>query len=458
VPAPLRRRSSLLVRSAAALVAVGVLVSLAGPAPAGVPTSGRDRTRSTSDSQKQVVRVPRTFFGIHDGSQQAYGRVPFGSIRLWDAHVAWPYVETAPGVYDWTRLDSLVSSAQAHHVQVTLVLGMTPAFYADAATLPPTDLTHYADYVRAVMTRYRWFNGQRGIFAYQVWNEGNVGSFWTGTPQQLAQLTRIVHDVGQEVDPNATIVAPSFAVRMTYQRAWFSQYQQQLVNGVPVWHYYDANALSLYPKPTTGDGPAGPEDAMALLGPVRHRLAVAGVPHDMPLWASEINYGVRSGSPGELSAQPISTRRQVANVIRTYLLGAARHLTRVFWYRYDWGQLPASEGGGTLGNTLLTVPGLPDQVTPAGRALATSAAWLHGRLVGRDGRRPCAQSRSGLYTCIIHYPGGVRRIYWNPRHHERVRLPAHATYRQVAEGSVQKVGRRGSIRIGFGPVMVNSPR
>ena len=197
---------------------------------------------------------------------------------------------------------------------------------------------------------------------------------------------------------------------------------------------------------------------MRLLGRARHRLAQAGVPVRKPLWASEINYGVRSGTPGQLAAQPISRHHQVANVIRTYLLGAAHGLARVFWYRYDWGELPAASGGGTLGNTLLAVPGQPDRVTAAGRALATAADWLHGRLIGRHGRRPCAQQRSGLYTCVIRYRGGVRRIYWNPRHRERVRLPAHATYRQVAQGRVHEVGRHNAIRIGFRPVMVQSRR
>lgn len=455
--APLRR-FSLLSRAASTLVVAGMLVSLAGPAPAGVPVSGRAPAHTVTDRRAHAVRVSRGFFGIHDSSQQAYGRVPFGSIRLWDAGVAWNDVETSPGVYDWRTLDSLVGAAQAHQVQVTLVLAMTPSFYADAATLPPRLRTHFADYVRAVMTRYRWFEGRRGIAAYQVWNEGNVGTFWTGTPHQLAGLTRIVDDVGEEVDPHATVVAPSFAMRMPYQRRWFSRYQSQHLAGVPVRHYYDANSLSLYPMPMQGHRTAGPEDAMALLGPARHRLARAGVPSRVPLWASEINYGVRSGAPGQLAARPITRRRQVANVIRTYLLGASHGLSRVFWYRYDWGELPASSGGGTLGNTLLTVPGRPDQVTAAGRALATTAAWLDGRLVGRHGHRPCSQGSSGLYTCVIEYRGGVRRIYWNPRHRERVHLTAHATYRQVAEGGMHRLGRHDAIRIGYRPVMVDSPR
>ena len=48
--------------------------------------------------------------------------------------MTWRNLETSAGHFNWTRLDSLVSAAQAHHVEVTLVLGMTPSFYADAQT------------------------------------------------------------------------------------------------------------------------------------------------------------------------------------------------------------------------------------------------------------------------------------------------------------------------------------
>ncbi len=439
------------------LVVAGVLASLAAPAPAAtahrIPSApARGTSASTS------VRVPPAFFGMHDASQQAYGRLPFGSLRLWDAFVTWKDIETSPGVYDWTRLDSLVAGAQAHGVQVTLVLAMTPSFYSDAESLPPRLLAHYRDYVRAAMTRYRDFDGQRGIAAYQVWNEGNVHTFWTGTPYQLAELTRVVHTVRDQVDPGATVVAPSFAMRLSSERRWFSHYQAQRVGGKPVSHYYDVNAVSLYPMPTYGGRTGGPEDAMALLGNVRHRLTSAGVPVSKALWATEINYGVQTGTPGHLSADPISERRQVANVIRTYLLGAARGLSRVFWYRYDWGRLPESEGGGTLGNTLLSTPGSPDQITAAGQAVATAAEWMKGRLTGSNGKQPCAQDKKGTYTCVVHYAGGVRRIYWNPQHGARVPVPPNADFRQTSTGKVRTVGRgTTTMRVGYRPVMVTSP-
>lgn len=427
------------------VVALVALVALGAQSPANAGSAPRPTS----------ITVSPSFFGIHDGSGQAYGRVAFGSIRLWDAQVTWQDIETAPGVYDWDRLDTLVSLAQQNHTQVMLVLAMTPSFYASSPSLPPTDLSHYRDFVTAVMSRYRDFDGSRGILQYQVWNEGNVKTFWTGTPYQLAQLTQIVDQVRNQVDPGATVVAPSFAVRLKGERTWMSKYLAQTVDGQPVWHFYDVDALSLYPMATYGKRTGGPEDAVAMLGGVRKRLAAAGVPSSLPLWATEINYGLPSGAPpGHLAATPISNRRQAANVIRTYLLAAADGLGRVYWYRYDWGRLPASEGGGTLGNTLLSNPDDPQQVTPAGQALATAEDWMSGRLVGVGGKAPCAKDAKGTYTCDVVYSGGTRQIIWNPRHKVTVHVPADS--RATTVGGSPLARRTSTLKVGYQPVMLTA--
>jgi hypothetical protein len=437
----LRRRLTLV---AAAATAVSTLVPLAtGPA------SAAGRTR-----HHHGISVGPAFFGLHDGSSQAYGRVAFGSTRLWDAGVQWRQVETSPGVYNWRGLDSLVSTAQAHHVQVTLVLAMTPSFAGPAANQAPTDLADYAAYVRAVMKRYRDFQGSRGIAAYQVWNEGNIRLFWDDSPAHLARLTRVVDHVRDQVDPGAKVVAPSFTVGTRGERRWLARYESQKVGGRPVWRFYDANGFSLYPKATYGGRAGGPEDAMTMVGRTRRVLARAGVPHSTQIWGTEVNYGVKSG--GHQSADPISDRRQVANVLRTYLLGASRGLARLFWYRYDWGRLPASEGGGTLGNTLLTTPWQWDQVTPAGQAFAIARSWLRGRLVAGGGRRPCAHDRKGTYTCLIRYAGGTRAIYWNPYRKVTVQVRGAVSVQDQSGRTSSVSGRSATVEVGYRPVMVRT--
>jgi hypothetical protein len=464
-PAPERERTPARRRLRTALPAlVLVLVTLGSLTGLVAPTSAAEHRRTTNPTpsatsgttapDSRTITVGPEFFGLHDGTTQAYDRVDFGSVRLWDAGVRWDQVEASPGVYRWTGLDALVSAAQAHHAQVTLVLAMTPSFAGPAANRAPTDLADYAAYVRAVMERYRDFHGSRGIAAYQVWNEGNIKLFWDDSPAQLARLTQVVDRVRDQVDPGATVVAPSFAVTTRWERRWLADYQAQKVDGTPVWQLYDANGFSLYPRATYADHAGGPEDAVALIGRVRRILAAAGVPDSMPMWATEVNYGLKAGGPQ--GADPISDRRQVANVLRTYLLGASRGLARVFWYRYDWGRLPESQGGGTLGNTLLAVPGQWDQVTPAGRALATAQDWLRGRLVAGDRRRPCAHDHRGTYTCLIRHAGGTRAIYWNPYRKVTVQVRGAVAMQDESGRRTPLADGTASVEVGYQPVMVQT--
>jgi hypothetical protein len=405
------------------------------------------------EASAATIQVPRQFFGMHDGSMQSYSHLHVGALRLWDAGVTWRDIETSPGVYDWSRLDALVTAAQSHGTEVTLVLGQTPAFYSSDKTRPPADLATFRGFANAVMSRYRDFNGARGIACYEVWNEGNDHNSWTGTPHQLALLTRVVARTRRLVDPDAVVVAPSFAVRRPSQRREMASYQAQRVAGRPVWRYYDSNAVSLYPLARYDDRIGGPEDSMRLLRRVRGVLAAVGVPTHKPVWATEINYGL-TGRP--TAATPISERQQVANVMRTYLLSAARGLARVFWYRYDWNTI---SGGGTLGNTLLSVPGSPGDTTAAGLALDTTEHWLHGALVGTDGHRPCHRDRRATYRCVVRHRDGVRTIIWNPRRTVTVPMPNGARYRQRGDGArVTLSPSVRTLRVSYLPVMVESRR
>src|SRR5262249_39545823 len=144
----------------------------------------------------------------------------------------------------------------------------------------------------------------------------------------------------------------------------------------------------------------------------------------------------------------------VANVLRTYLLGAARGLDRLFWYRYDWNRVAASQGGGTLGNTLLTSPGRWDDIRPAGRALTTAEHWLRGRLVAHGARRPCTADRRGTFACVVRFAGRTRTIYWNP--HRRVTVHVRdAVSRQTQDGRTSVLsGKVSRVRVGYRPVAV----
>jgi len=52
--------------------------------------------------------------------------VPFGTWRLWDAYVTWKDLEPSKGIWNFAKLDALVSLAAQHNVEIILPLALTP--------------------------------------------------------------------------------------------------------------------------------------------------------------------------------------------------------------------------------------------------------------------------------------------------------------------------------------------
>jgi hypothetical protein len=401
-------------------------------------------------AQANNVRIRHSFFGMHDGSMLSMGPLGVGSVRLWDAGVTWQQIEQTPGHYTWGPLDTLVSQAQAAHVSVTMVVAMTPTFYNTAhdPRKPPTDLAHYKAFVSALMHRYKNFHGQRGIASYQSWNEPNITTFWTGSMGKLAKLGQILRQVRNRVDPGATVVAPPMVTRLPFEQKWMKRYFATKLHGTPVWRLYDVLALSLYPLPTYNGRIGTPEDTIGLLHQVKRKLHHDGVPRSKPIWNTEVNYGSDAGQAVPL----LSNARQAAFVMRTYLLNAANGVKRVFWYRYDMGELA---GGGTLVNTLLSQPSDHTQVTPAGHAYALVQKWMHGTLLGTRKHAPCPTDRNGTYTCVVKDSSGTRRIYWNPFRKATVRLVPSARHLQGELGGTSNVNGGHKLTVDYRPVMVS---
>jgi len=446
------------------LLAATLTAALAVLASPGAPTASAHLPVETSHHRAKVkkVKVSPRLFGVHDSYAHSLHRSGTGSIRLWDSVTQWKDIfPTASSGPSWTRLDSLVSQAHANGTEVTLVLGLTPPYAGQYPTSMP-DLDMYADYVRAVMEHYSpssW--GYRGIAAYQVWNEANIETFWTGTYAELGQLVKTVHDIRDQVDPGVKVVAPAMVTRLKYQQTGIKAFYKTQVGGRPVWKYVDALSFNLYPLdryPNPDPTRMGtPEDSMALLSTVKGILAKDRVSKKLPIWNTEINYGLRFGVNGGKPAADIPVGRQVAYVIRTYLLNAARGVKRVDWYSYDM----SDRGGiGAIGNTLLTDPDDPasGSLLAAGRAFTRVQSWMKGTLVGTTTKRPCIRDKHGTYTCTIRYANGTGRVYWNPYHRAKVRLVKSATKKIDQYGDRSKARGGSKLRVNYRPVLVRSAR
>lgn len=386
--------------------------------------------------------VKSTYFGVSDGSPAGtaaagFPRAPVGSLRLWDSGVTWRELEYASGKWNFAQLDSVVATARAKKARPLLVLGQTPRFHAThpgqvgfygagASSMPK--MSAWKRYVATVAQRY----GTK--VEYQVWNEPNVRGFFRGTPKQMAALTAATRHVLKTWAPGATLVAPSFPVRLATQRSWLSRYYAQKTGGHRVASYLDVVALNLYPLVN-----GRPEASMQLLRASRKVLAARGV-HGKPIWNTEVNYGLTGRGT---KAKNISRRREAAYVARTYVLNAANNVKRVYWYAWDL------QG---IGNTEMTYSN-DASLAPGGTAFTVVSSWLVG---GR--MRGCSVNSRGTYTCTVTYSGGVKRIYWNPTRAASIRTVGSATSYQGTLGKTKSVHGKKLLKVNYAPIMVRSRR
>jgi hypothetical protein len=422
------------VRSAVAVaLAVGLALSLGVGAPAAARKS-------------RTAPIGAEFFGTHHhglhlDDARGWPQAPVGSVRLWDNGVAWNEIETAPGVFDWTRLDGLVGKARANGASVLLVLGQTPTFhstrptvlgaYGPGASSMPTKAAWTA-YVRAVAQRNRDVWG--GAVQLQVWNEANALPYWAGTPQQMAQLTAWTREALRSVGSSTRLVAPAMVTRLTGQRAWIKAFYSQKVARKNVSAYVDALSFQLYPLAT-----GSPEASMALLAGVRKILAKLKV--DKPIYNTEINYGLVGGPEAGAAARVIAPHRQAGYLARTYLLNAQNRVSRVYWYRWD--------SHGMVNTELVTSD--DSTLTEAGRSFAVVRSWLLGT-------RPagCVRDRKGTFSCAFTAGKAVRRAVWNPSRSIRVVVPKKVTSYVTLDGVAHATRPGRKVTAGELPILLRT--
>ena len=395
----------------------------AGPAPlAGKPVSGCEQA-STSGTLRS------TFWGMHVASPIGDGipEAPIGALNLTTSQVYWNQVETAPGQYDFSRLDDIVASARSRGAVPMLVLGFTPSFHAKDPSSPTARTTMPAAgawkaWVSAVVQRY----GAK--LDYQIWPEPNITGNWTGTPRQMATLTvvagRIIHDTA----PDATVVAPAMALRLEGQQKWMSRFFDANLGGASLDDAVDAVAVDPFPL-EDGD----PEDALDLVCSAQKILQGAGL--DLPVWVNEINYGVPSGG-NATGIQHYPDAKQAAYLARTYILQASVGTGRVYWL--GWGSYPGMavelerDGSGT----------------PAATAFRQVHEWLAG------GQRPECRVQHGLDTCLVTGDGTAIRIYWREQGSSVVRAEDGATRVETVDGRGRQLAPGERLHVGQSPVAV----
>ncbi|WP_344870157.1 GH39 family glycosyl hydrolase, partial [Deinococcus aetherius] len=345
--------------------------------------------------------IDRRYFGIHIDTRSNpnwYPTVGYGSYRAWDTGTHWRQIETAKGVYDWARLDAIVTQAAVQGFEVMFTLGQAPDFATATAgsgsynAAPPTN-QDWTDFLTALAVRNRDRYGGR-ITAYEVWNEPNLAGFWNGTPARLVELTRLARTTLKAINPAALIVSPC---PTGDQGGNGPQYLGQLL-AAGLAPEVDVIGVHLY------NAPNPPEQQLTVVQQYRAVLAQYGA-SDKPIWNTECTwpsyYDVTTGAfqrnQNGATAPAMSHAQAAAYLQRLYLINAVAGVERTFFY-----------GTGPLGTfTKLPFANQADlsQLAPAGLGLQA----LITQLVGK---RLAAFTRSGpQYTATFEDVAGERITY-----------------------------------------------
>lgn len=389
--------------------------------------------------------VDRLYFGLHMHRADAgtpWPQVRFGSWRLWDAYVAWPYLEPKRGKWDFKRLDKYVAMAELTGVEILLPLGLTPAWasarpnekssYGPGNAAEPSVMEDWRNYVRTVAKRYK---GR--IRYFEFWNEPNVpwspqGSFFSGNVESAVALAREAYAVLKEVDAGNRLAAPA-AVGGKEHLLWLDRY---LAAGGK--RYLDVLSYHFYVATST------PETMLPIVKKVREIASRHGLA-TKPLWNTEAGWAIENregmkNKNGLLSGwKHLSAEDGAAYVARALILGWAAGLERFYWYSWDHDNMGLIE---------------PEDKTlkPAGIAYVTVMRWLQGKVM------TSCESVDGLWQCTLVRPDGNRsRVVWHETSSsQHWRPPTDWNSRQMEnlKGVRQPMPNGSGIVIGHSPVLI----
>jgi hypothetical protein len=186
-----------------------------------------------------ATRVPAKFFGTNWDAQiqknappalqdQEWKRMHDSGVKATRVPVSWVFVETSPGVYDWTATDRLVELATKNDIELLPVVLYSPEWQRrqlENFASPPKDPSAYAGFMTQMIARYGpkgtyWTAHpelpKRAIRYWQVWNEPHLPFQWTEPKggdwaADYGKLLRVTYKAVHKADPGAKVVLAGLA-------------------------------------------------------------------------------------------------------------------------------------------------------------------------------------------------------------------------------------------------------
>jgi len=387
------------------------------------------------------------YFGLHIHHADMgtpWPLLKFGSWRLWDAYVSWPHLEPEKGVWKFELLDKYVALASQADVEIVLPLGLCPTWASARPAEPsaykrpgfaaePRDMENWRNYVRTVATRYK---GK--IHIYEIWNEPNLKGFFSGSADQMLDLTREAYSILKSIDPAVTIVSPSVTGDGKHLE-WLDSY---LAKGGG--NFADVIGYHFYVQPRA------PEAMKPLIQKVQSILAKHNI--NKPLWNTETGWVIASDEktvdPARVNFSKdtpiLSMTDAAAYVSRALIINWSCGVSRFYWYAWD------SEAMGLIEPET-------KKMKKAAYAYQKTAQWLVGSTM-----TGCQVDNDKTWICGLTKKGERKAwLIWNELRERQFIVPEDMNvheYESIVFDGVKPIRGGEKIIIGGSPLLLKDDK
>ena len=296
----------------------------------------------------------------------------FGTTRTWDAYPSmdWAAANPAPGQYNFAPLNAFIKANPGREIVYTF--GKTPQWASTSPAAPgpfgsgrcaPPTISAWDQYVTEVV-----INSAGRIKYWELWNEPDQKASYCSDLSSLVVMAQHAYAIIRKIDPSAMVLSPSATGEAG--AAWFKSFLK--AGGL---HTFDIVAFHGYEGTKAERINAVVDDFRRVMS--RNNLGA------LPLWDTECSWG---------NTDIGDDAHRAAFLSKYFFLQWSKGVDRVLWYAYDanpeWGRLIDANG-----NSL-----------PSGRAYGETYKWIVGAIL----TQPCAQDKSGTWTCSISRSGGYQ--------------------------------------------------
>jgi len=253
-----------------------------------------------TQTQSSPFTIPLTTFGVHFNRWYAGSpnetvvpsSLTMPVVRSHDGGLRWSQLNPSSGVYSWSALDSWLSRVEARGALPIFTVFGTPTWASSRPTeigaygpsypglsAEPALMSSLGDFITALVTRY----GNR-ITHFEVWNEPNIPTFYSGTNAKLADMVATVYAATSGVTGRKMLTPSAVGWMSPSLETYFVNMMNTVssINALAIKDMCDIVAVHLY-----NNGNYTPT-LISMLTRIRSAMSTVGV-SAKPLWDTESN-------------------------------------------------------------------------------------------------------------------------------------------------------------------------